>query len=282
MEKLKQDFRKTPLDFGYSQGFWTLKLLKQHIRKHTGETYSESRLSELMHHWGFSLKKPRHKSAKANKESQRKFLEEDFPALVAKAQEKAKAEGLKIEYWFPDEAGIRRIGTLRAAWYPTGSACPEILETDGRFESVKLMGMVNPHTGHFHLKNVVGKITTQVYADWLISICRRSPDTLFVITHDNAPWHGVKKLPKLLEDAGITNILIQRLPAYSPTFNPCEKLWKWLREYVTHNHAYANLDLLLDNIWRFYRYAYRDRSRAIRRFKTEEDLFANCRIGEKG
>lgn len=98
-------------------------------------------------------------------------------------------------------------------------------------------------------------------------------DKVLVIVHDNAPWHGVKKLPKLLLERGIENIIIVRLPKYSPKMNPCEKLWNWMRETVTHCRYYNNLKELTDSVWRFYRRAYNRPNLAKIRFKTEKPLF---------
>jgi len=104
---------------------------------------------------------------------------------------------------------------------------------------------------------------------------RLSSDDLkqLVIVHDNAPWHGVKKLPKLLSERGIENIVIIRLPKYSPEMNYCEKLWGWMRETVSHCRYYENLAELEKSIWRFYRRAYNQKEKAKIKFKTEKPLF---------
>lgn len=36
------------------------------------------------------------------------------------------------------------------------------------------------------------------------------------------------------------NIQLVPLPTYSPWLNPVEKVWKWLKQTIIHNHAYAN------------------------------------------
>lgn len=276
IDQLKFDLAHPPSTFGYEQGSWTLPLIQQYIKRTFGVEYSHNRLCELLHAWKFSVKKPRHKSKRSNPEVQKRFLEVEFPQLILNAQKEAQERGLKFETWFPDEAGIRRIGTLHGAWYPTGNYTPEVLDTDGRFESIKLMGMVNPLSGAFALKIIPGKITTKVYAQFLIDFARRKNDTLLVIVHDNAPWHGKIKLPLLLKEAGIENIILCPLPSYSPELNPCEKLWKWLRERVTHNRPCHSLSDLALSVWKFYRYIYNRREEAKRRFKTEQNIFAFC------
>ncbi len=94
-----------------------------------------------------------------------------------------------------------------------------------------------------------------------------------MIVHDNAPWHGVKRLPQLLLEKGVHNILILRLPKYSPEMNPCERLWKWMREDVTHCRYYESLGDLSESVWKFYRKAYHQKEKAILRFKPEKPLF---------
>lgn len=245
----------------------------------TGVVYSKSRISELMAEWGFSIKRPRMRSIKADEKEQKEFIDINFPKKVEEMLVKAKQSGLELKLIFTDEASIRRDGTIHYGWYKKG-IIPEIPESNGRFESVKLIGGVDALTGNFHLKKAQGKITTIVYADFLIELSKKYKNYLLLIIQDNAPWHGKLKLPELLKDAGVNNIEIINLPKYSPDMNPCEKFWKWLRESVSHCRYYEDLKELSKSIWKFYRRAYNQKDEAIRRFKTEKNIFANVKAYE--
>lgn len=269
---MKSDLEKPPTAHGIEKGFWTTTLINNLIEEKTGIKYSKSRICELMKEWGFAIKRPRMKSNLADEKKQKEFLELLFPKRVEEALEMANKMGLKLLILFTDEAGIRRDGTIHYGWYKKGIV-PEIPESNGRFESVKLLGAVGALDGRIHINTVVGKVTTKVYADFLIGLSRRYKEYLTLIVQDSAPWHGKKKLPVLLKDAGIKNIVLCNFPKYSPDMNPCEKLWKWLRETVTHCRYYEDLKELKQSIWRFYRRAYNQKELAIKRFKTEKNIF---------
>lgn len=269
---MKIDLEKPPTEYGIEKGFWTTALIIRHIEGKTGIKYSKSRTCELMKEWGFTIKRPRMKSKLADEKTQKEFIELSFPKKVDEAMEKAKLMGLKLLILFTDEAGIRRDGTIHNGWYKKG-IISEIPESNGRFESVKLLGAVGALDGSIHIKTVEGKISTEVYANFLIGLSRRYDEYLILIVQDSAPWHGKKKLPVLLKEAGIKNIELCNFPKYSPDMNPCEKLWKWLRETVTHCRYYNDIKELKQSIWRFYRRAYNQKDLAIKRFKTEKNIF---------
>lgn len=278
---MKRDFEKSPTYFNFEKGYWTTQLIKRHIQRITGVKYSKSQVCNLMKEWGFSIKRPRMKSLKADEKEQLHFIEIDFPAKVKEMQEEAKRRGLKLKILSTDEAGIRRDGTIYYGWYKKGKIA-EIPESNGRFESIKLIGAVDALEGNFHLMEAPSKITTKVYVDFLKMLSRQYKDYLLLIVHDNAPWHGRLKLPELLQELGINNIEIQNLPKYSPDMNPCERFWNWMRETVSHCRYYEDLKELSKSIWQFYRRAYKQRENAKRRFKTEKDIFAFVKAFCKG
>jgi len=260
----------SPSDLGYDKGFWTSPLIRQHIKSKTGIAYSKSRCCELMKEWGFSVKRPRMSSVKADEGEQQVFIDHFAQLMVFLWL--LSSRGVKLKILFTDEASLRRDGTLHRGWFKQGET-PEIPESGGRFESVKLIGAVDQQDGSFHVKMAPEKITLAVYADFLMDLSDKHKDKLLVIVHDNAPWHGSKNLAKLLGDRGVENILVVRLPKYSPDMNPCEKLWKWMRETVTHCRYYDNLGDLKQAVWRFYRRAHNQKEQAKIRFKTEKPLF---------
>lgn len=170
--------------------------------------------------------------------------------------------------YFTDEASFRRDGTIHNGWYKKGVVA-QIPESNGRFESIKLFGAVDPLEGRFHLVKAPKRINTIEYSKFLIHLSKMHSNEFLLIFQDNAPWHSVNKLKGLLEASGIGNIEIFNLPKYSPDMNPCEKLWYWLRDDVTHGSYYEKLCDVLCNIWKFYRRAYNKKEQAKIKFKTE-------------
>jgi hypothetical protein len=48
--------------------------------------------------------------------------------------------------------------------------------------------------------------------------------------------------------------MLKTQPAYSPELNPQERIWKWLRRVVTHNHWFATLREQVEAIRNRFRY----------------------------
>jgi len=243
------------------------------IFKTFGVIYSPRRVCELLKEFGFSFKRPRMSSVLCDEKEQKDFVETKLPSTYKSLSSLARENRKELKILCLDEASFRRDGTLHFGWFLKG-IIPEIEDSNGRFESIKMFGSVDPLTGDFSLKRINGKMNKATYISYLVHLSKRYPDNELLILDDNAPWHSKANIIEdSLKSLGINNIHILRFPKYSPKMNPCEKLWKWLRDTVTHCRYYNTLSDLLDSVFRFYRRAYNKKSEAIRRFKTEIPIF---------
>jgi transposase len=209
----------------------------------------------------------------ADKEEQDFFINTFYymtKAIKSIANEKCR----KLKYLCVDEATFCRDGTIHNGLYLKGLT-PEIYESNGRFQKIKLFGAVDPIEGDITLKKIKGKMTLETHAKLLKYLSNKYSDYELVIVEDNAPWHKRNKILKLLDNYGISNVNIINIPKYSPTMNPCEKLWNWMRETVSHCRYYPNLKSLSDSIWRCYRRIYNKVELAKIRLKTEIPIFSH-------
>src|SRR5437763_16665037 len=58
--------------------------------------------------------------------------------------------------------------------------------------------------------------------------------------HDRAEQHKGAAVEEICREAA-ERLVLKPQPAYSPALNPEERIWKWLRRVVTHNHWFATL-----------------------------------------
>ena len=58
MEKIDQDLRQNPHDFGYRQNMWDGILLRQHLRDHHGIDMGVRQCQNIFHTLGFRLRRP--------------------------------------------------------------------------------------------------------------------------------------------------------------------------------------------------------------------------------
>ena len=69
-EVIGADLRRTPFEFGYSQGLWDGKLLTHHLKRRYNVEVGQRQSQRLFHRLRFRLRKPRSLIAKVGPELQ--------------------------------------------------------------------------------------------------------------------------------------------------------------------------------------------------------------------
>jgi len=131
--------------------------------------------------------------------------------------------GRSIEIWFQDEARIGQQGGHAYIWAPVGAR--PLMVGDNRHDSAYIFGAICPQRGvgaamitpaaNTEMMNLhLAEISTQV-----------AKNAIAVLICDGAGWHqlgGALVVP--------ANIVLLRLPPYSPELNPMENVWDYLRQ----------------------------------------------------
>ena len=60
LAELKAALQTSPLDLGYGFSVWSLARLNEHLKRHTGISFSEDQLGRIVHREGFSFQRPKH------------------------------------------------------------------------------------------------------------------------------------------------------------------------------------------------------------------------------
>lgn len=72
-EKLKDDLKSSPKNFGYKEDTWTTKLILFHLKNNYNVSYHEGYIQRFLRSIGFELKKPRPKNYKRNEEEVKQY-----------------------------------------------------------------------------------------------------------------------------------------------------------------------------------------------------------------
>jgi transposase len=94
-----------PADQGIASGLWTRQAVRQLIRQEFGLEVPIRTVGEYLRRWGLTPQRPVRHAARQDAEEVRRWLEEEYPALAARA----KAEGAEIQWG--DEAGVQSEAT---------------------------------------------------------------------------------------------------------------------------------------------------------------------------
>ncbi|RZM76442.1 hypothetical protein C3B51_17915 [Pseudoalteromonas rubra] len=64
-----------------------------------------------------------------------------------------------------------------------------------------------------------------------------------VVVMDRVAWYFKDGLVE-----GLDNMVVIRLPPYSPVLNPIEQVWVWLREHKKSKRIFTNFDDILGRV----------------------------------
>jgi DDE superfamily endonuclease/Winged helix-turn helix len=244
---------------------WTTKLVRHFIYTRFGLEYCRERIRQVLHGLGFRLRRLRHRHLKARSEAQVAFRAELEEILQDWPEE--------WELLFVDEATVRRHPTLTAQWCLL-EEIPEVPTGDDHAR-VHVYGAVAPLTGrtHYHSSPELGK---GEFAQFLRHLLASHPGKRLLVIHDRGEQHKGPPVDAVVREAQ-GRLVLKAQPAYSPELNPQERIWKWLRRVVTHNHWFATLAEQIEAIRNFFRYlaGVTDQVRHLCGFKTPESFVAS-------
>jgi DDE superfamily endonuclease/Winged helix-turn helix len=244
---------------------WTTTLVRHFIYTRFGLEYCRERVRQLLHALGFRLRRLRHRHLKANPAEQAAFRAELEELLVGWPED--------WELLFVDEATVRRHPTLTAQWCLVEEV-PEVPTGDDHAK-VHVYGAVAPLTGrtHYHVSPVLGK---GEFAQFLQHLVAYHPGKRLLVIHDRGEQHKGAPVEAVVREAN-GRLVLKAQPAYSPELHPQERIWKWLRRVVTHNHWFPTLTEHIEAIRNFFRYlaGVKEQVRHLCGFKTPESLVAS-------
>ena len=80
-------------------------------------------------------------------------------------------------------------------------------------------------------KNECMKAHMQVISDAVPKGCHA------LVIMDGAGWHQ--------ENLDLHNVTLLKLPPYSPELNPCEEVWRYLKEHFLSNRCFTDYEVIL-------------------------------------
>ena len=248
--------RREPRHCGYAQARWTLATVRAAcpwlaLRQ-------DGSLSHLLQRLGISWQRARAAVRSPDPAYAAKCAA--IATAVADAQQHPTVVTLYI-----DEVTIYRQPTLAAAWAAHG-AQPRAQRSHASDTPTRVVAALDAQTGRVvYLRR--GHLTVPALVTFYQTLCRAypgatrlnvvldnwpvhwHPDLLVALQPQHTPWPG--RLPRTWPTrptpaaqrrwaALALPIQLVPLPTYASWANPIEKLWRWLRQTVTHLHRLAD------------------------------------------
>ncbi|SFM24249.1 Transposase [Rugamonas rubra] len=202
---------KTPQQFKFEFGLWTLSLMRELINRQFGKSLSLESVRRVMKLLGFSVQKPLYQAWQQDPLLVQKWEAETYPAIKAEA----KAAGANI--YFADEAGIRSDYHTGTTWAPVGET--PVVEVTGRRFSFNMISAVSPR-GDFRFMIHEGTVDAAVFKEFLKRLMVGASKPVFVVV-DGHTIHKAKLMRQYVDSLDGALKLFY-LPPYSPHLNPDE------------------------------------------------------------
>ena len=194
--------------------------------------YSVRYLPEFLRNLGLSFHKAVHTLIQRDNEKRKKWIQETILALYA---DKIK-QGWRIFY--QDEVGFQTEGTLAYTWGLRGERTE--VENYGRHGRINLIGAFELGTGAFYGVLTQFRVNAMRFRRFLCHLKHEMRTEKIMLICDNASFHKAKWLTEWVATQKEW-LRLEFLPAYSPDFNPIERLWRWVKSEHLHNRCWKSL-----------------------------------------
>ncbi len=126
-----------------------------------------------------------------------------------------------MNLYFQDESRFGLMSHLGSCIAAKGVT--PVIDYQHRFSATYLYGAYSPIDGDSFVWEVEG-VSTKIFEAYLKGISQHRPEVFKVLVIDNAGFHSTKKI-KVPH-----NIFLINIPPYTPELNPCEQVWKHIKQ----------------------------------------------------
>lgn len=228
-EAVQEVLAQSPQQFGLRGVRWTLSKIQEAVNWLRNKT--EVGVWKVMGRLGFSYQQ----AASFTRSP------DPFFRLKVRAMRQAFAHALSYPtqavILFQDELSYYRTPTLAPAWGHTGQSQPRVAKSSTTDTLTRIGAMMDGITGRV-LYAQGDKFGIAAMRDLYRAVRQHYDQPVIYVVQDNCP--SVHQHPSVLATADDLAITPVFLPTYSSWLNPIEKLWRWLKATILHNHPWAH------------------------------------------
>jgi hypothetical protein len=208
---------------------WTRQAVRQLILQEYGLRLPIRTVGEYLRRWGLTPQRPVRHASRQDPEEVRRWLEEQYPALVARA----KAEGAEIHWG--DETGARNEAARQRGYAPPNEP-PEQAVPGQRFRVNMISTITNQGQVRFLLYD--GTMTGALFVLFLTRLVAGAKRKIYLIV-DRLKVHAAQEVQVWLYEHQ-DQLEIVPLPRYAPERNADEYLNQDVKANLNADGAAAN------------------------------------------
>lgn len=204
-----------PRQLSFGLALWTRGMIQELIFRQFEVRLSLVSVGNVLANLGLSPQRPLYRSYEQDPEKVRKWKEETFPQIQARAKKEDAA------IFFADEASVRTNYHAGTTWAPVGRT--PVVKGTGRTRSISMVSAVSPR-GELHFRVYESGIRQEEFLEFCKMLIADVGRPVFLIV-DNSQVHRARILKEYAAQSG-GELTIFFLPPYSPDLNPDEWVWK--------------------------------------------------------
>lgn len=213
---------KTPDQLKMVYALWTRQAVAELVLERFGIKLAVRTMGLYLARWGFTPQKPMKKAYEQSPAAVKKWLEEDYPVIAARA----KAEGAEIHWG--DESGLRSDDVRGRSYAPKGET--PVIRVNNKRHGLSVISTVT-NKGQMRWKIFDGALNAKILIDFLRRLIKGASKKVFLIL-DNLRVHHAKPVKAWLAE-NTDAIEVFYLPSYSPELNPDEMANADIKQAVT-------------------------------------------------
>ncbi len=215
----------SPRQYGIPRTRWRLQDVGRTLRWLQG--HSDAGIYKVLKRLGFSRKKALHFGRSPDPNYRFKWQR------ILSAYQEAVAHPSEVVLLFQDEFTYYRRAKLQKGYQRRGRQQRRHHHHPGANTKARVTAVLDALNGRvlYRQRSKVGRKELVVFYQQIRSaypVAKR-----IYLVEDNWPVH---KHPDVLQAAETHDLSLLFLPTYASWLNPIEKLWRWLRQDILHNH----------------------------------------------
>jgi len=215
--------------YGFETNLWTVGRLRRVIADEFQIQVSKNTIWRRLRDAGLTYQKPEREYYEIDEAARKKWLRYEVPKIRRAVK---KHRGI---LYFQDESNISLTAFLGKTWAPCGRT-PKATVT-GKRAGVAATSAIS-RNGHLLFRLLDKRIASKEVIEFLGQMLRHHKRRHLIVVMDRAPPHTSKKTRAWID--GQPRLHVFHLPAYSPDWNPDEKVWNHLKHNELASHQAKN------------------------------------------